>query len=735
MENPLEDSMTCSPLSNNSEGYEDLDWDGLLDACRQKEEQLNRAGEFGLKLVDEIQKNQNQFDEIRSLQDQEIEHLVQESFELKTKLEVKERALLAQEHDFEEFQRQITKKHENDIEEIQENMRKELKNAKKEKDSANNDLEQAQFREQQLAEQIESLKKRIQELQSENMQKVRVQSNTSEQELFSLREQNFILEENISELQQTSSELSTKNQTLVLELTNKIKETDAQRTELEELEMRCTTYFNHLQQAREEKMEIKTELDLLKAETRNSSHKTSGNSLFSEVEDKRIEMEKKLLAVQVKHDSLLRAYNCVKNQLHNMKNQVYALLQVKNARADEDHISRLERALSQAKSENALLTNKLKTSEDQKMIPKEELVKMTQNLPEFRKTKDLVDFLYSEINEFKSKLDKLQKEYDTIYMIKIAESDKLHNAEQRLYETTARLDSSDQANMRLKLKLEETKNKLESETQKRKLIEKKFNYDSTNDIVPEGQIKEPKKIEKHPVPFSLRKPNETNNTTIKQNGNHQSKSKSRIADKSRFNRSTRPDGGFSTDMQWHKLPKEVLRTLGIEDKVSQQQNEDSVFSTDRQPLASSTQLKTPTKTGLDHVSHISSDDLDVPNKPRKVSFKDTPEKIPVVTNNNSNVSRNSLMEELNDIKENQENIPNGHSPPQHPRPAAIKDTSKPPSLSDLSSDKKMVSKLKQRKQTSALSDQSNVSQTKTQFSQPQTTTSTVQDEDPDCKIQ
>lgn len=103
-------------------------------------------------------------------------------------------------------------------------------------------------------------------------------------------------------------------------------------------------------------------------------------------------------------------------------------------------------------------------------------------------------------------------------------------------------------------------------------------------------------------------------------------------------------------MQWHKLPKEVLRTLGIEDKVSQQQNEDSVFSTDRQPLASSTQLKTPTKTGLDHVSHISSDDLDVPNKPRKVSFKDTPEKIPVVTNNNSNVSRNSLMEELNDIK-------------------------------------------------------------------------------------
>lgn len=63
---------------------------------------------------------------------------------------------------------------------------------------------------------------------------------------------------------------------------------------------------------------------------------------------------------------------------------------------------------------------------------------------------------------FRGKLDSLQKEHDQIFMVKIAESDKLHNAEQKLYETTARLDSSDQANMRLRLKLEETKNKLES---------------------------------------------------------------------------------------------------------------------------------------------------------------------------------------------------------------------------------------------------------------------------------
>ena len=96
-------------------------------------------------------------------------------------------------------------------------------------------------------EQVESLKKRIQELQSENMQRMKVQTNTNEAELFELREQNLILEETISEIQQRSSDLTTKNQTLTHELTNKVKESEEQRTELEELEIRCTAYFNHLQ--------------------------------------------------------------------------------------------------------------------------------------------------------------------------------------------------------------------------------------------------------------------------------------------------------------------------------------------------------------------------------------------------------------------------------------------------------------------------------------------------------
>lgn len=59
-------------------------------------------------------------------------------------------------------------------------------------------------------------------------------------------------------------------------------------------------------------------------------------------------------------------------------------------------------------------------------------------------------------------METLQKDYDQIYMVKLAESDKLHSTEQRLYESTVQAEATNQSNMRLRLKLEETKNKLEA---------------------------------------------------------------------------------------------------------------------------------------------------------------------------------------------------------------------------------------------------------------------------------
>lgn len=68
---PLDDSL--SPRNMSIERFEDLDWDGLFIACKEKDEQLTKAGEFGLKLCEEMKRTQDEFDYMRMKQDQEIE--------------------------------------------------------------------------------------------------------------------------------------------------------------------------------------------------------------------------------------------------------------------------------------------------------------------------------------------------------------------------------------------------------------------------------------------------------------------------------------------------------------------------------------------------------------------------------------------------------------------------------------------------------------------------------------
>ena len=80
------------------------------------------------------------------------------------------------------------------------------------------------------------------------MQRLKGQPNTVDEDVvFQLREENLILEEKISDIHQKLNEYSTKNQSLKLELNTKSKALSEHVTELEEIEMRCTTYFNHLQ--------------------------------------------------------------------------------------------------------------------------------------------------------------------------------------------------------------------------------------------------------------------------------------------------------------------------------------------------------------------------------------------------------------------------------------------------------------------------------------------------------
>ncbi len=61
-------------------------------------------------------------------------------------------------------------------------------------------------------------------------------------------------------------------------------------------------------------MAIKSELDLLKMEKENGFYGSKGNSLFGEVEDKRVEAERKLISLQVRHESLEKTHSLIKQR-------------------------------------------------------------------------------------------------------------------------------------------------------------------------------------------------------------------------------------------------------------------------------------------------------------------------------------------------------------------------------------------------------------------------------------
>ncbi len=79
------------------------------------------------------------------------------------------------------------------------------------------------------------------------------------------------------------------------------------------------TFTNTFQDVKEQNLCLKSELDLLKMEKDNGFHGSKGNSLFGEVEDKRMDAERKLISLQVRHESLEKTHSTTKQRYARLK--------------------------------------------------------------------------------------------------------------------------------------------------------------------------------------------------------------------------------------------------------------------------------------------------------------------------------------------------------------------------------------------------------------------------------
>jgi predicted nucleic acid-binding Zn-ribbon protein len=93
----------------------------------------------------------------------------------------------------------------------------------------------------------------------------------------------------------------------------------------------------------------------------------SGNSLFGEVEERRLDTERKYISLQVKHDALEKRYQALQQQYKQLKTQVSALMcRLGTTNADAAQIERLQRSLYLKDNQIQSLTNKVHKLEREK---------------------------------------------------------------------------------------------------------------------------------------------------------------------------------------------------------------------------------------------------------------------------------------------------------------------------------------------------------------------------------
>ncbi|XP_033763715.1 protein Spindly-like [Pecten maximus] len=131
--------------------------------------------------------------------------------------------------------------------------------------------------------------------------------------------------------------------------------------EMEEIKCQATSYALSLERARTEITELREEIDALRES--DASHGFKGNSLFSEVEDRRVDAEKKLISLKHRCEAqeLITKKQTAENQ--NLRSQMMILLHSSRGEADGDRIKQLESQLSQARAKITRLNEEKYTLE------------------------------------------------------------------------------------------------------------------------------------------------------------------------------------------------------------------------------------------------------------------------------------------------------------------------------------------------------------------------------------
>ncbi|CAB4002461.1 Spindly-like, partial [Paramuricea clavata] len=329
-----------------------------------KQSQMTLSGKLGNELLQSNNELNRNLEEIQELHLQEMEELRQENYSLRMKIDQEK---LAKKNFANEMETTKEKLQQNMKQELarQENVHeKKVEELRAETESLHSALEKNSLVNEQLHTKI--LKQEEMLAEAHRYSKQIQGMGALETQLEDMKEECTLMRLKKEELKIAVDDVNAEKEQLVFDKQNLVQKIEMLKENLEETSSQGKIWFDTLQSSRQQLSELQLENSTLKAEAMNRSHKEKGNSLFGEVEDRRLELEQQNTALSAKYRSLSTTHKITKKQLIELKTHILPMLTMAGNQADSSKIKRLEAALIQSKSEIQSLYVKIEELEKEK---------------------------------------------------------------------------------------------------------------------------------------------------------------------------------------------------------------------------------------------------------------------------------------------------------------------------------------------------------------------------------
>uniref|UniRef100_A0A3B1J2H9 Protein Spindly n=1 Tax=Astyanax mexicanus TaxID=7994 RepID=A0A3B1J2H9_ASTMX len=467
-------------------------------ALRQKVDEskqaLQKAAQYGLQLLDDKMDLQNKLEEQRVEMTAVIEGLEQEKYSLQREVELKVRMLDSLHSEFDYFKNQQKQTIELQQAELERNHMVELTDVKNKLEKMKADLDEAQLLEKQMRHKLELQSQTLTSKTEELRKLMECSTEDKSSEISELEIQKMDLEASLAALEQELQESHYKEQQLQLNNTIIQRQLEALEGAKEEKECEVVSLYNALEKSREANKDLQVQLDQALEQTRDPNSK--GNSLFSEVEDRRVEMERQLISVKVQYQSLQKQHAFMKQQMLRMKVQISNLMQLQGARADPAQLERLQFMLSEKNSEIETLMRKVQELDKAGGKSSEEQSSTVVGRPnEFVDETYYTDLLKMQLSNSKKAAESLKDELSMARMKALSESQRVLELERKLFGVENALKQGQSDNIKLQVKLEELRMKYEPDevnkarAQKRK--REKFPVNSPEEKPEQSSVETP----------------------------------------------------------------------------------------------------------------------------------------------------------------------------------------------------------------------------------------------------